>query len=222
MRLIERRSTSFFFVLLRVESCSSCDSRVSLGWCRVGLRSRPPSTLLPRLFHSHLHFYIYLEGNGALPRPRLSSADRALPLADSIKILPRFPCPRSNIARKLLESDFERKTNDETRSIEKPVFIFHSALFIPRSGGGRWGFVRRMENLKNFENWVRAPRKRILIGWRKNGMERSGHPLARYFNSYYSWKRCGCAYRCQYTRGGLCTRRRSIIDGTKSWNLFTV
>lgn len=38
-----------------------------------------PSTLLPRLFHSHLHFYIYLERTvrQALPRPRLFvAADR--------------------------------------------------------------------------------------------------------------------------------------------------
>lgn len=54
---------------------------MSLRRCRVGLRSRPPhpSTLLPRLFHSHLHFYIYLERTvrQALPRPRLFvAADR--------------------------------------------------------------------------------------------------------------------------------------------------
>lgn len=54
---------------------------------------------------------------------------------------------------------------------------------------------------KKFRKLGWYTRKRILIGWRKNGMERRGHPLARYFNSYYSWKRCGYTYRCQYTRG---------------------
>lgn len=153
-----------------------------------------PSTLLPRLFHSHLHFYIYLEWTlrPALPRPRLFiAADRPASCGfdknSSSMTFPDTLFSRLNIARKLSQSDVSKGKQAIAKllSIKTPLFssrdrarLYAHPLGMVRVEDSKIGRVSSLRVGKLWSSW----KNRIV-----------GTPVSRRFNSYYSWKRRGCA-----------------------------
>lgn len=179
--LIERStSSSFLFESNHVRGAI-------LACLFVGVASvydRGPPTL-PRFCHVFsipICIFIFISNERCAKLflvPDCSSPRIALPLADSIKILPRW---RLNIARKLPAKPMFRKKNELSNS----SFSDHESIFRISRLRIRW-FEWKIWKLENwayesfpFQNFDHRER----IGY-------LGTPVSRYFDSYYSWKRCG-------------------------------
>lgn len=134
-----------------------------------------------------------------------------------------IPVPAFKHREKVVGKWF-RKENKRRNSFDRKTRLyFPFGAVYPEIGRGSLGIRSENGEFKKFRKLGSYTAKkdfdRLAKEW--DGKERT--PVSPLFQLVlFVWKRCGCAYRCQYTRGGLCTRRRSIIDGTKSWNLFTV